>query len=93
MPDSLIAGTHWNRTWRKKASGIPALYLKQHKECRRCYHRFPAQSLLTRMVLTQLPKAGFQAQTGGFNIAVDDGAPVVTVSPNILQPAVQGRKR
>ncbi|RVS77915.1 hypothetical protein EOK89_24545, partial [Citrobacter freundii] len=23
----------------KKASGIPALYLKQHKECRRCYHR------------------------------------------------------
>ncbi|KAA1228390.1 hypothetical protein F1D79_27685, partial [Klebsiella pneumoniae] len=49
----------------KKASGIPALYLKQHKKCRRCYRRFPAQPLLTRRELTQLSQTGFQAQPGG----------------------------
>ncbi|WP_222863332.1 hypothetical protein, partial [Enterobacter hormaechei] len=57
----------------KKASGIPALYLKQHKECRRCYHRFLAKPLLTRKVLTQKSQAGFQTQPRGFNIAMDDG--------------------
>ncbi|WP_227503608.1 hypothetical protein, partial [Klebsiella aerogenes] len=57
----------------KKASGIPALYLKQHKKCRRCYRRFPAQPLLTRRELTQLSQTGFQAQPGGFNITMDNG--------------------
>ncbi len=73
----------------KKASGIPALYLKQHKKCRRCYRRFPAQPLLTRRELTQLSQTGFQAQPGGFNITMDNGAPVITVSPNDLQPVIQ----